>query len=273
MRKATSEEVRYLQLDLLNKLDSFCKEHNIQYYAFAGTLLGAVRHRGFIPWDNDIDVAVSRTDYKVFQVLLKDEVANDDFRFLCYENDRNYLWQHGRVVAKGTYLKTARGYDKLGLSIDIFPLDNQSDDEQEAEKNLLEIKKCVQLRIMSYDKKYKGHFTYPKCSEQEKQELYTLFELQGLDDEEYWVKRHISLAQKFSSMNGCKYFGCNSNDKYTVVCQRKWYESAELLPFENSVIPVPNGYKDILNRYYGDYMKLPDEDKRIGMKTMEVYLL
>lgn len=136
MRLASVEEVRERQLKLLGEFNDYCIENNITYFAFAGTLLGAVRHKGFIPWDNDIDLAVPRHDYERMICLLKDDSAHPYFRFLCYENDKNYLWQHGRISDKKTYMKTVGGYKKLGLSIDIFPLDNQGDSLKKAKKTL-----------------------------------------------------------------------------------------------------------------------------------------
>jgi lipopolysaccharide cholinephosphotransferase len=270
MKRATVEQVRKLQLELLNKLDVFCKENEIQYYAFAGTLLGAVRHKGFIPWDNDIDVAVSRDDYSRMQEILATEDSNDYFRFLCYENDPEYLWQHGRIVAKHTFMKTARGYKKLGLSIDVFPLDSQGNNVKDAKQNLLEIKRCVQLRIMSYEKKYKV-LKYPNCNEEEKKALISMFAEH--DQEEYWVRRHIELAKKFNDKKDSIYYGCNSNDKYTVVCKRDQYRDVVYLDFEDTKIPAPVGYDEILQEYYGDYMKLPNKDKQVGAQEMEIYLI
>lgn len=272
MRKATIEEVRGIQLELLSQLDSFCKENNIQYYAFAGTLLGTVRHKGFIPWDNDIDVAVSRIDYERIRKLLKDENAHPYFRFLCYEDDHDYLWQHGRISAKHTFLQTARGYSKLGLSIDIFPLDSQGNDINAAKQNLIKIRECVQMRIMAYDKKYKT-MKYPtNISFLKKMNIWLQFNVLGHNTEEYWVKRHIKLAQIFNNQEDSRYFGCNSNDKYTVVCERSMYSGVQYLPFEDRTIPVPNGYEAILRLYYGDYMKLPPKDKQVGAKEMTVYI-
>jgi lipopolysaccharide cholinephosphotransferase len=268
----TDNQIRERQLKLFSRLKEFCNQQGIQYYAFAGTLLGAVRHKGFIPWDNDIDIAVSREDYKKMQRILNTEESNKYFRFLCYENDPEYLWQHGRIVDKKTYMKTARGYTKLGVSIDIFPLDNQGDTEEEAMLNLKEIQRCVQLRIMSYDKKYKT-WKYPDCSEEEKCILKNRFEIEGLDDEAYWVKRHIQLAQKFNDVKSCRYYGCNSNDKYTVIGEKKQYEDVEYLDFEDMKIPVPIGYDEILKRYYGNYMDVPSKEKQKGIKEMEIYLL
>lgn len=272
MRKATVEEIREIQLNLLSELDSYCKKTNIRYVAFAGTLLGAVRHKGFIPWDNDIDVAVPREDYERMKVLLKDENAHPYFRFLCFENDPLYLWQHGRISAKHTYMETARGYKKLGLSIDIFPLDNQGNDEEKARCNLRAIKKCVDMRIIAYNRLYKGE-KYPRnFSFKEKLSTFIEFSILHHNTELYWVSRHIRLAQKFQDEKGCVYYGCNSNDKYAVVCRRDMYKDIVYLPFEDTTIPVPSGYKEILSLYYGDYMKLPPKEKQIGAKEMRIYV-
>lgn len=271
MRIATPDEVRSIQLELLSQFEEFCKQQQIQYFAFAGTLLGTIRHKGFIPWDNDIDVAVSRNDYEKMQRILKDENAHPYFRFLCFENDPLYLWQHGRISAKHTLLKTAGGYSKLGLSIDVFPLDNQGDDEVLAKKNLKKIRECVLMRITAYNRKYKG-IKYPKVSFWQKLKIWAHFSLLRHNTEKYWVKRHIRLAQKFKDLANSLLYGCNSNDKYTVVCKRSMYDSAVYLPFEDRTIPVPSGYDDILKLYYGDYMKLPPREKQIGIKQMTVFI-
>lgn len=271
MRRLSVEEVRDRQLELLEQLDTFCQAHGITYYAFAGTLLGTARHRGFIPWDNDIDVAVSRADYGRMQELLKSDDAHPYFRFLCHENDPEYLWQHGRVSAKGTFMKTARGYSRLGLSIDIFPLDSQGDERRAAERNLRKIRECVRMRIMAYDHRYKK-LTYPKCTLAEKVRLWFKFFILRRNTEEYWVDRHIRLAQTFNGCSGSRYYGCNSNDKYCVVCERSMYDGVQRLPFEGTTIPVPAGYKEILTLYYGDYMQPPPREKQVGAREMSIYV-
>lgn len=273
MRKATVEEIRGIQLKLLSELDLFCRANNIQYFAFAGTMLGTIRHKGFIPWDNDIDVAVSREDYKRMQVLLKGEDAHPYFRFLCFENDPDYLWQFGKICAKHTFLKTTRGYSKLGLFLDVFPLDSQGDNRKAAERNLRKAQRCVQMRIMAYDKKYKTMKYPPKSSFWDRMRIWFNFNVLQRNTEEYWVSRHIRLAQKFDKISNSVYYGCNSNEKYAVVCKRSMYEGVEYLPFENQMIPVPSGYDDILKLYYGDYMKLPPKEKQIGVKEMPIYII
>lgn len=272
MRKATVEEIREIQLELLSELDKYCKENNITYVAFAGTLLGVVRHKGFIPWDNDIDVAVPREDYERMKVLLKKDDAHPYFRFLCYENNPGYYWQHGRISAKHTYMETAGGYKKLGLSIDIFPLDSQGNDERVAKKNLKAVKKCVKMRIVAYNRKYKNEKYPKKFSAREKLITFVEFNILHHNTEQYWVNKHIKLAQKFNDIKNGEFYGCNSNDKYIVVCRRDMYRSVVSLPFENTTIPVPIGYKEILALYYGDYMKLPPKEKQVGAKEMRIYI-
>lgn len=270
--KLTPEQIRKKQIEMLQKLSHFFDEHNIRYYAFCGTLLGAVRHKGFIPWDNDIDIAVPRADYIRLQSLLKNEDANDLFRFLCYENDHRYLWQFGKIVAKGTMMKTKGGYSKLGLFIDIFPLDSQGDDYDEALRNVKDARNCARLRAMAYDKKYKGEYSYPKkCTPEEIKELRILFEDQNLDTEEYWVRQNILLAQKYSGMDHSVYYGCNSNEKYAVVCERSFFDTIEYLDFEDIKVPAPAGYEEILHRYYGNYMVLPSKDKQVGLLETNIY--
>lgn len=273
MRKATIEEIRDMQLHMLSEFDAFCKANNIQYYAFAGTMLGAIRHKGFIPWDNDIDVAVSREDYQVMQTLLKEEDAHPYFRFLCFENNPDYLWQFGKICAKHTYLKTTRGYSKLGLFIDVFPLDSQGNNLRAAKRNLNKAQECVKMRALAYDKKYKVMKYPPKSSLFERIRIWINFYLLHRNTEYYWVSRHIRLAQKYSKEKDSKFWGCNSNEKYAVVCERSMYDGVIYIPFESLRIPVPIGYDDILKLYYGDYMKLPPKEKQIGVKEMPIYII
>lgn len=273
MRKATPEEIRQIQFTLLSQFDDFCKQNNIKYFAFAGTLLGAIRHKGFIPWDHDIDVAVPREDYIKMQHLLKEDNSHPFFRFLCFENDKEYLWQFGKICAKNTFLKTTRGYSKLGLFLDVFPLDNQGNDKNLSNQNLKKAQHCVKMRMLAYDKKYKTMKYPPNTSFLGKLCIWINFNILHRDTEEFWVKRHIHLAQKFNNIPNSIYYGCNSNEKYAVTCKKEMFENMEYKPFETLMIPVPNGYDEILKLYYGNYMKQPPKEKRIGLKEIPIYIL
>jgi len=240
MRLASEVEIRTLQMELLHSFDSFCRQHQLKYFAFCGTLLGAVRHKGFIPWDDDVDLAMSRDHYNCLISLLKDEDAHPLFRLLCYENDHSFYWQFGKLVHKKTRMKTRNGHPQLGLNIDIFPLDNQGESRLEAEKLLSKVRKCVMFRRMAYNKRcgalsYVGRTVYERL-------------------EKYWVRRHIMLAQSKNNKADTKYYGSNSNELHGGALKREFFDEVIMLNFENFKIPVPSGYKEILTTYYGDYL-------------------
>lgn len=273
MRKMSQSEIREAQLRLLVIFKDFCNRNKIGFFIISGTLLGAVRHGGFIPWDNDIDLAMPRKDYERLKVLLKEENAHQDFRFLCFENNPEYLYHFGKIIDKRTYLQTACKNRKLGLFIDIFPLDSQGNNQELAMKNLKEIHRFVQIRAMCYDFKYKSLSVPRNITKAETLTLLRSFLTEGKQKEEYWVRKIIQKAQLFSDIKNPTYFGCNSNEKFTVVSRAEHYASSVELVFEKVVLPAPVGYKEILKAYYGDYMKWPPENKRHGLDTTKLFWL
>lgn len=269
MRELTVEEVRDIQLELFKKFDKYCRENNIRYFVGYGTLLGAVRHKGFIPWDNDIDVLIPRTEYDRLIELLKDDDANEDFRLLCYENDKNYLYPHGRISDKGTYIKTAGGYKKFGISVDLFPMDNQGDSIKEAEKNFYKVKDYTRLRIFSYDKKYK---TLKIPDYDWKVKLKYRIMLAWNQEQSHWVEKTIN-QQKIFNNGGrqTRYYGYTG--AYCPAYEKEIFADTVYLDFEDMKVPAPVGYELFLTKTYGDYMTPPPEDKRRKMKNTVVYKL
>lgn len=129
IREYTPENLRALQLaelDMLIELDRICRKHQIDYIIDAGTLLGAVRHGGFIPWDDDIDVRMLRPDYDKFCEVCKTELG-EQFFLQNHETDMGYRWGYARILKNGTVYRRV-GQDKMtarnGVFIDVFPNDN-----------------------------------------------------------------------------------------------------------------------------------------------------
>lgn len=120
MKEVTEQGLKKTQLDILNTVATFCEKENINYVLFYGTLLGAVRHHGFIPWDDDVDIAMPREDYKRFM----DSFPMDKYLCLCNEKDRTFPYSYGKVNRLDTKLIEVSNliYD-LGINIDIFPID------------------------------------------------------------------------------------------------------------------------------------------------------
>lgn len=131
------ENMHKIQLNMLIEFDKICRRNNIKYILDAGTLLGAVRHKGFIPWDDDIDVRMLRDDYEKFCVVANKELPETMF-FQNYKNDKGYPWMYSKIRMKGT--KAVRiGQDRLnmeeGIYMDIFPCDGVPDDNKKKKKH------------------------------------------------------------------------------------------------------------------------------------------
>src|SRR5699024_2273587 len=120
------------QMILLKEFDRICRKHNIAYYLHAGTLLGAVRHGGFIPWDDDIDLSMFRNDYNKLKSIMEKEIDMKKFFFQNQETDQHYNWVFERLRLNNTVYKRV-GQEHLkchnGIFIDIFPLDNISENK------------------------------------------------------------------------------------------------------------------------------------------------
>lgn len=124
--QADLEKMKKIELEMLIELDRICRKHKIKYNICAGTLLGAVRHNGFIPWDDDIDVRMLRSEYKKFCKVCENELDTTRFFLQNHHTDPGYRWYFGRILRNGTeYVRVGQEEleQKTGVFIDIFPSD------------------------------------------------------------------------------------------------------------------------------------------------------
>ena len=127
MKEIGLKELRDLQLDILQNVHDFCVAHGIHYSLAYGTLLGAIRHKGYIPWDDDIDIAMLRPDYEKFMREYKDEV----YRFCECRLDKDIHIGFGKVEDTRTIIIEAGNTKNLGVTIDVFPIDDLCDSYEE----------------------------------------------------------------------------------------------------------------------------------------------
>lgn len=264
-RIETNEELRQIQMDLLKAFHGFCKSHNICYSLAYGTLLGAIRHKGYIPWDDDIDVCMLRREYEKLEETFPDTLKN---RYAFYTLNRNKEWNraYGKFFnTKTIEIENAKNDLGIGVGIDVFPIDDVSDDNKKFEcfrrkrlfliqahtiKNILwnnerSLKKNVVISL--------GHFLLCPFSSR--------FIAKCID--KYARKQNgNSYTQVFRSCDtivGKKSFPKTSFDSYVDV------------PFEGNEFKAMAGYDAYLKSCYGDYMKLPPKEKQVSHHAFKAY--
>lgn len=251
------------QLDILNELERVCKMHHLRYFAGGGTLLGAVRHRGFIPWDDDIDVYMLRADYEKLKSL-GNEFSEGYFLQTPY-TDRT-MRQHAQIRKDGTTFLIQGDYGKKyhkGVFIDIFIFDKVPDDPEELEKFHRKIQKKWR-RLISPEKKHSRKvplwvnrvynlFFFPL-----RKVLYELIlVLKGGRKKAFErFERYVSKYDDQDVRRVCEISFWGTYKRKLHVFQKEDFSSVVMLPFEDRKIPCPCGYEKILEAYYGDWTKI-----------------
>lgn len=245
-------------------VQNFFESNNINYIACGGTVLGAIRHKGMIPWDDDIDIYVPRKDYDRL-ILLNDKLNEKGYNFVCYENNKHYYLPFGKIEnQKTTILEHERFKYVTGVFIDIFPLDNFGGTKDEV---TLEQKRFYQVFL-----KYQHTIDYPSI----KNILNHLFH--GHNSE--WRVLQCYFYHPLNSYFYGKLMGevekaRNRKGEYCVctpqwigrIFRSEWFTNTIDAPFEGRTVKIPLDYDSYLTLLYGDYMTPPPEDKRVMLHT------
>ena len=252
------KEVWAVELDLFAEFDRVCKKYNIPYFADGGTILGTIRHKGFIPWDDDIDLAMRRDDY--------DKLCNhaDDFEFPYFlqtnYTDPGSLIGHAQLrnsLTTGALEYETGRWINQGIFIDIFPIDNVPDDEKE-----FEIQK---KRIINYKKKairYGRNVFITDNENKIKNAIKKALLKLGFGkiarklENHYYSKMEIE-CQKYNNTEtrNCSLLSFQCDWK-RLIRENQDYKSVVMMPFEFVELPIPVGYDKVLTNLYGDYNKI-----------------
>ena len=265
-RVLTPKEFRRLQLvglEILTEVDRVCRKHNINYVIFCGTLLGAVRHKGYIPWDDDADVAMLREDYEKFKSVLCD--LNPDICFLQdHETDPEYRWGYSKVRRTGTtYIRLGQEHlkNKTGIFIDIFPLD---DVPKSIPGQMIQdffcyfCRKVLWSEVGKYQEKGIKKMWFSLISNISPN---TIYKWLG-----YYIKKSNNSTPNrvrnllFPSI-GKLYIHNPINVRYGM--PKNWFLERIEYDFEGHKFYGTKDYDSILNYTYDDYMTLPPVEKRL----------
>ena len=265
MELTQTRQIQAVILDILKEFDSFCRKNGIRYSLAGGSLLGAVRHKGFIPWDDDADIIMPRPDYDRFVELYGKEKGR--YRLLTYSpgEEHWYVNCYSKLEDSWTMCKD-KGFmgSHFGLNIDIFPVDGAPEDPVERKKT---------CRKVVHYKRRVVHRQNPLTS--------LLFPHQGaplaviqahFHSTEYWLAKCESLLRKYD-FNTSRFAGalCGVYGVREVFPQSLFTEYCEY-PFEGISLMGIKDAHTYLESLYGDYMKLPPEKDRHGDHHLQVTL-
>jgi len=259
--KKQSTELKKTELEILIAFIDACKELNLKYYVVGGTLIGTIRHKGFIPWDDDIDVAMPREDYEVFMKNAQSVLPEHLFVQNIY-TDKEYLTFFAKIRnSNTTFLESSNSHLHInhGVYIDIFPLDYFPENKWEQRKVLLknklyarricscfniQAKKTLRFRLISFLMK----IVYPS--------------VRAVIEKRDEMAKAVPKSTMFASYGGA--WG------YKEVAPIEWFGDGKVDSFEGIEVVVPAGYHKWMTQIYGDYMQLPPEEKRVAHHYADV---
>ena len=261
------EELKEIQLDLLLALHQFCCEHGINYSLAAGSLIGAVRHKGFIPWDDDIDVYLLREDYNKL-IDLCPPVLEDKYVLLSRELDKKWHRAYAKFYDNRTIMveSTRNKYEGMGVGIDVFPIDDVPDDQREWKKynkKRIFIRNVAAIKSLAFSKK--------------RNPLKSVFSLLGqLMLAPISFETIAEIMDKYSQKNNGKGYGHVYENCLGVYNSEYAWLKEDLkevidVSFEGHQVKMMAGYDDYLTKVYGDYMTLPSKEKRVTHHMFEAY--
>lgn len=260
-------KLQLIELDILKKVLAICEKHSLTYYALGGTLLGAVRHQGMIPWDDDIDIGMPRPDYERFLAIAATELDLPYQLHTLQQNRGEYCYYYARV--ENTDVKICRKATikevVIPAWIDVFPLDGVPD-------NLIKRKKWFR-RCRLYKKLFKAsQFSYFWAAPEIRKRIpvvkmivrivFSFFKMEKLINTE-WAWKKLDSALKENNyddcgelINFCGFWGIME------LFPKRVYGKGRVYPFEGILLNGPENYDYVLSQMYGDYMTPPPESER-----------
>ena len=265
MRPISADELKTIQLNVLQAVHDFCEKEQIRYSLSCGTLLGAVRHGGYIPWDDDIDKMMPRPDYERFCQTFPGAFSN--YAIQNYHNDDTFWYNFGKVYDTRTILYEPGA--RCGVYVDIFILDGLPDNKEEISKLA-----STAGYLLWHDLRYATKEFKVKTNIKKKFLHFFKYQLR-----KHLVPKRLTTANKIDNLLKSHQFsssplaGLFFFDKILTVLNRQVYESYSSIKFEGRTFKSIADTDTWLKSQYGNYMKLPPVEQQVGRHNIKAYWL
>ncbi|MBU5366298.1 LicD family protein [Enterococcus devriesei] len=271
----TLKQLQQIELDILREFDKLCNDHDLDYFLIGGSAIGAIRHQGIIPWDDDIDVGMNRKDYDKFLEIAKQDFS-DNYTVVNNETNPNFPLMNTRWGLNGTKFKTKDLKNvpgNFGIFLDIFCFDNVSDDERKMKIQItlawlygkLSVLSVVDQPVLYIDGWKKQIILLMSKS------VHVIFNLLSLKPT-FFYKKAKKYMLKYQNEETEKMAYMFEPQRYISVARKKDVYPTKRIKFESFDAKVPNNIEKFLKKRYGDYMTLPPEEKRHNHPPYELKL-
>ena len=260
--RLSEQEIKKVELDALLYIRKICQQYHLRYYLAWGTLLGAVRHKGFIPWDDDIDIMMPRSDYERLLELVP-SLRHSYYKILSNPKNEDYYYTHAKMIDTRTLCveNDLQTIQNMGIWVDIFPLDGMPD---KFKIHYFKMRVLHRMRALS------AHPKMPETSFMMTPIIYLAWKIVRIFGFQFFVNRMERLARKYAYESSNYVSNVVEPEARICIYRKEVFDSSLLLSFEKESFEVPILYQEYLKNTYGDYMQLPPVEKRIG-HSFEAY--
>lgn len=263
MRTIDLKELEVIQMDVLQVLDDFCEQNDISYSLGCGTMLGAIRHKGYIPWDDDIDIYILRKDYEKLISVFPDTYKN--IKLVSLERDEKWPRAYAQAFDVRTIMREEADTYEIGIGIDVYPIDEVPADE-------IEWKKYNKRRLLLQYANEMKYCPFRKDRSLKKNIILALCKFALLPLSQRNIGKIIDkYAKKYDGSNSGYVFECCQGMFQKRPFKRSCLEEVVKIPFEDRFFNGMKDYDSYLSNGYGNYMQLPPKEKQVSHHRFVAY--